>query len=258
MLWLGRRWNIPWWLPQSEWLARTAPTVSLEVEEVSVYSMKSVFSVFQKRNTRCARCRATGLRQGFACGDVAKSAPIVLITPPAQQLPSAVSFPALLLFPAGLGFCPVNQNSPTFDPSPPVMYMRNVTCDKELSEEQRVKAPVTAVPPPPAPGQRRSLLTCCPPGTPCPLPSSHLLQSPKQKRTVNNQVFFRWHHSEKTTQLMLRTNKDPKLSALSQALGSASDLFHSWESSEIQTHLAPLPARQAGSAGLPCQSCLQR
>lgn len=170
MLWLGRRWNIPWWLPQSEWLARTALTVSLEVEEVSVYSMKSVFSVFQKRNTRCARCRATGLRQGFACGDVAKSAPIVLITPPAQQLPSAVSFPALLLFPAGLGFCPVNQNSPTFDPSPPVMYMRNVTCDKELSEEQRVKAPVTAVPSQPLGREDRSwpvvlreLPALCPP-----------------------------------------------------------------------------------------------
>lgn len=105
--------------------------------------------MFQKRNTRYARCGTAGLRQGFACGDVAKPTPIVLATPPAQQLPSAVSFPALLLFPAGLGFCPVNQNSPTFDPSPPVMYMRNVTCDKELSEEQRVKAPVTAVPPSP-------------------------------------------------------------------------------------------------------------
>lgn len=79
-----------------------------------------------------------------------------------------------LPLPCRLGPLPCQSGLPTFDPSPPVMYMRNTTCNKELSAEQRVKASVTAVPPDPV--QSRSLLTYFSPGIPCPLSTSQFLQ----------------------------------------------------------------------------------
>lgn len=148
-----------WTCPCKNPLSARPGSTGVSSSFIGLRDRKGICSPSQARAAQCSRKGAVN-EQRWLTGPEAHSLNVEIrerrarasssssgLPLPEQQLLSPVSFIVLpLVFPPGLSLCPANQVLAMFDPSPPVMYMRNGIWVRELFEEQRANASVTAMP----------------------------------------------------------------------------------------------------------------